>query len=259
MVVVATGWLAILLDRPAALCALVVCSGVWLFASPIGWAWRGRAVALAALVVWTNVVGQGLFYSDLPRQALWEMGPLALYREGLVHGALQSTRMLSVTFAGLAVAVTTSPDRLFAALVRLRVPYGAAFMAVTGLRFVPLVAEEWATVRAARAERGCGRHRRNPVAWMRAEIELIRPLLIRSIRRSRTLAETLDARGFDPVVPRRVRRPLTFGVADYTTLAAAFTLVGGIGLAEAITWLYLADVYYEPALRPVYAVVRAWF
>ena len=61
---------------------------------------------------------------------------MVLWWEGAVHGSVQALRIVSMSFAGLAMALSTPPDRLFAALVRLRVPYGVAFLAVTALRFV---------------------------------------------------------------------------------------------------------------------------
>ncbi|MCA9493229.1 MAG: hypothetical protein KC621_25030, partial [Myxococcales bacterium] len=141
LLVVAVGLLATLLDRPAALLLLASTSGLALLA--VGGRWS-RAALLASLgIAWTTVVSQGLFYGGLPRTPLVELGPLVVWREGIVHGLVQSLRFVASTCAGAALALSTPPDRLAEALVRLRVPWGASFLAVTALRFVPVAAAEW--------------------------------------------------------------------------------------------------------------------
>lgn len=254
----AVGILAVLLDQPASLGLLAAVSAVPLLLLPIGWTWRRRAVLAALAVVWSTVLSQGLFYSDVPRVALVHLGPIVVWRQGVVHGLVQSLRLVAVTFAGLAVAVSTPTDRLFAALVRLRVPYAMAFLAVTALRFVPVAGEELLIVRRARARRGRPAAARAPWRWLALEIALLRPAVARSVRRARRLAEALDVRGFDPSSPRAVRRPLRMAAWEPALLVAVAVLVIGIAGLEALYGLYVGDVLYLPALRDVYGAVRTW-
>lgn len=255
---VVVGLLAVLLDRPSSLVLLAAVSAAPLLLLPIGATWRRRAILAALAIVWSTVLSQGLFYGDFPRTPLFRAGPVVLWREGLVHGLVQSLRLLAVTFAGIAVAVSTPTDRLFAALVRLRVPYGVAFLAVTALRFVPVVGRELLVVRRARARRGRPIHRRAPWAWLTLEIALLRPVVARSVRRARTLAEALDVRGFDPVAPRAVRRPLRMAPWEPALLASAALLVTAVATAQGLYWLYLNEVLYLPRLRDLYGAVRLW-
>ena len=85
-------------------------------------AWAFRAFGLAALVVWSTVVSQSLFYNAEPRVAWLHVGPLTIWREGVMYGLVQSLRIVAVGLAGVALAIRTPPDRLFAGLLRLRVP-----------------------------------------------------------------------------------------------------------------------------------------
>jgi len=220
--------------------------------------WFGRAVGVTTLVVWSTVVSQGLFYNAEPRVALFNIGEVTVWREGITYGLVQSMRVVAVGLAGIALAIHTPPDRLFAALLRLRVPFGLALMAATAFRFLPELGTSWAVVRRARARRGRPAHHRNPLSWLVLEVGLLRPLVARAIRRARCLGESLDARGFDPVAPRAVRRPLRFSTFEPLLIICVSGLtVSALGL-RMLYLLYTWDAVYVPALRPVYAFVRSW-
>jgi energy-coupling factor transport system permease protein len=199
-----------------------------------------------------------MFYGDEPRVSFVSLGPLTLWRQGVAHGLVQSLRFVAMTLAGFALAASTPPERLFAGLRALRVPFGLAFLVVTALRFVPDVAGEWAAVRSARDRRGRPAWRRAPWAWVAVEAGSLAPVLARALRRARALAESLDARGFDPVAPRAVRRPLRLGLADRGIGAAALVLATCVLICRLLFVLYTSDTWYHPALLPLYATVRAW-
>ena len=220
--------------------------------------WTRRALGLSALVIWSTVVSQSLFYSAEPRVALVHIGPLTVWREGVVYGLVQSMRMVAVGLAGIALAIRTPPDRLFAGLLRLRLPFGLALMAGAAFRFLPELAASWTVVRQARARRGRPAHHRNPWAWLRLEVSLLRPLVARAIRRAWCLGESLDSRGFDPVAPRAVRNPLTFARFEPALIAMATAVTLSALTMRVLYLMYTWDSVYVPALRPVYAFVRAW-
>ncbi len=252
------GLLAVCAEGSVALGGLAFAAGLaFVRHRPSGRTLGGAALMLVA-ITWSTVLAQGLFYGDEPRVALVSFGPLTLWRQGVTHGLVQSLRFVAMTLAGFALAASTPPERLFAALRALRVPFGLSFLVVTALRFVPDVATEWQAVRTARARRGHPAWRRAPWAWVALETTLLAPVLARTMRRARALAESLDARGFDPVAPRAVRRPLRFRVVDHLTLGAAATLGLGVGTARVLFVLYVTDTWYHPALRSLYALVRAW-
>lgn len=256
LLVLAVGGFALVLDRPLGLALVALAAGGVLMR--VGGRWRLHAVGVALAVVWSTVLSQGLFYADVPRTALVTVGPVAVWREGAVHGLVQSLRLVAAGFAGTALALSTPPDRLFAALVALRVPHGAAFLAVTGLRFVPVVAAEWVLVRETRARRGRPLLPRGPLAWLAEEMGMLRPVAARTIRRARTLAESLEVRGFDPDRPRRLRIPLRMSRVDHLLLASVVAALGAATVAEVLYAAYVAGWLYVPALRPLYAFARVW-
>lgn len=246
------------LDRPLSLGLLCGLTALPLLFLRVERRWLLGGLLAVATLVWGTVLSQGLFYADEPRVPILSLGPLTLYREGVSHGLVQSLRLVTMTLGGLALSVSTPPDRLFAALQALRVPYGVAFLAVTALRFVPEVGAEWWTVRAARAARGRPLWRRSPWAWVRLEVDLLRPVVARSLRRARALAESLDARGFDPLVARTRYRPLRMGRGEAVLLGAAWLVAGVLVGMRVLYLLYTAELLYLPGLRPLYGFVRGW-
>jgi energy-coupling factor transport system permease protein len=268
--------LSILVDSTAALTALfalAVALALGVKLRPAGWL---AVTCILGLIAWGTLVGQALFYEAAPRTVLatiipagevggWHFPGLRLYREGAVHGLAQSLRMLTMMLAGLAVALSTSPERLLAALARWRLNAAVGFVAVTALRFVPILAAEWATVRQARRLRGYRPRLVQPGPWARRwgqaaalEFSSLMPVLSASLRRANALAVSVTARGFDPTGRRTFYPPLRFRTRE--RLLLALLIASGLVLlaAKALFWLYQAELYYHPALRGMYDLVRVW-
>lgn len=251
------GLAALALDRPGALAALaVVACGAALAVPGVRARWRW-ALGLALALVWTTALSQSLFWPGWPAVPLLRVGPMVFWREGAIHGVVQASRLIALTAAGLAVTASTPAERLLSGLVALRVPASLAFLTVTALRLLPVIAQEWWVVREARARRGRPAWRRGPWAWLRLEIALLTPVVARSLRRARTLAETLDARGFDPA------RPVPEASAPWPWPERVLVGAGALALAalwaaKLLTWAWLAEVWYHPELRALYAFTRGW-
>ena len=256
--VILVGFLAITMENPVLLGVIALLSASALVRSGLTPQWWKRALTLAAFIAWGTVLSQGLFYSEQPRVPWIQIGPVTLWEEGIRWGLIQSLRLLAVSLAGIALAVSTSPDRLFIGLIALRVPYGLAFMAVTALRFVPQVAKEVRTVHQARARRGRPALQRNPLALLRLELMLLQPVTARALRRAQVLAESLDARGFDAGAPRTQRQPLRMALWERMTLAISIPIVGALIAARLLMLLYTSGTLYIPELRELYGFVRDW-
>lgn len=255
-VVLGVGMLAILLDGAILLGGLaMLCAGA-LLSRPMPRRTRLQIGLGIAVLVWTTMLSQGLFYGDRPRTAVFQLGPVSLWWEGLGWGAVQSARLIAVSSAGLALAMSYGPDRLLGVLRTVRVPGGLAFLAVTALRFVPVVASEWRVVREARARRGRPLSRRGPIAWVAAEVLMLRPLVVRALRRARVLAESLDSRGFD--VRHSHGAVEVWRLQDRVVAVGLGGTVGSVAAAQGVYALYLWELYRHPGLAGFYAWVRAW-
>ncbi len=272
------GWVSavsVAVDRLPALIVLASLCAATVTGVRISWVrWRWIALLLLA-TAWGTVLSQALFYADLPRTPLVTLVPpgrwlagefpgLALYREGVTYGLTQSLRLLSVAWTGLAVALSTSPDRLLVALAWLRVPALVSVPVSAALRFLPVLAEEWQQTRAAWHARwrcvtvGQSLPRRSRWSRWRESLSLVEPVLAVSLRRARLLAASITSRGFDPSAPRTAYPALKFSLAERLALSLLGLSLVALLAAKMLYWLYLAQWMYRPALRPLYALAREW-
>lgn len=268
--------LSVMLDSPLALAVLFACAAVGLLGLQMPWRGWLILVGLLLLVSWGTLLSQAIFYAARPRTVLltlippgevlgWPFPGLRMYREGTVYGLTQSLRMLSVTSAGLSLCLSTSPERLLAALARLMVPVSLAFMTVAALRFLPLMLTEWSTVRQARRLRG---YRglspwawSSPVrlrAWVASEMGLWVAVLAASLRRAEALAISVASRGFDPAARRTFYPPLRMRSGEWAALGVIAAGWTAVAAAKMLYWCYLAELYYDPRLRELYDFTRVW-
>lgn len=250
-------WLAtisiggIWLTAPWALAALTAVAAIPYLAIRM----PGRAAVayagLLLLVSWSTVFSQALFYYAPTGDPLFTIVPaftlqgrqyagLHFWPEGAVYGAVQSLRFVANLLAGGSVALTTSPERLLAALVRLRIPAALSYMATAGLRSLPLAFDEWAALRQAYRLRS-GRIRGGRLR-LREELQLIEPLLANTLRRAATLALAVRARGFDAAAPRTHYPPLAMKPNERLALAA----IGMVWLVAAAVSIYAWISSYFP-------------
>ena len=252
------GLLAITFDNVVSLSLLAAASVFTILRSGVQRKRLKQGAVLAVAIVWTTVFSQALFYADEPRTPWVSMGPVVIWLEGIEHGLVQSLRMISVSLAGLSLTLSTSPDRILIALQRLGVPPGVCFLAITALRFIPVLGKELLDVRTARTHRGRPLWDRSPWAWLLMEVRLLRPIVARTLRRARTLAESLDTRGYDAANARQMGREAMWTPHDRLALATAGTFTVMIVSARVAFILYAMDIAYIPELRSIYGWVRLW-
>jgi len=255
---------SLLLDSSLALLALVglaALAATGLRLPPRAWLLAGL---LLATTVWGTIASQALFYAGAPRTVLftlipageifgWHWSGLYVIREGAWYGLGQSLRMLAVTMAGLAVCLSTSPERLLGGLLRLRVPVALGFMAVAAIRFLPTLVAQWGQVRQARRLRSQANG-----WWLADQAAVLRPVLASALRRATSLATSVSSRGFDPSAPRTFYPPLVLQTREKLLLAGLALSLATLATVKGLYWLYLAELFYRPGLRPVYDLARRW-
>jgi len=213
---------------------------------PRGWA---AIVGIVGLLVWGTMFSQGFFYKgatqtvvlSIIRPSTQQGGfpGIELTKEGLWFGAVQSLRLLASLLAGLTVSLSTSAERMLAALSWFRLPATLSFMTTAALRFLPVLIEEFAEVRQARKLRGYrfrwfGRPG-DRLGSYRAEVGVVLPVIAAALRRAETLAESVTARGFDPYRPRTFYPPLE--MRTWEQAAAVLLVVAAIVM-------FVARVFY---------------
>lgn len=101
-----------------------------------------------------------------------------------------ATRLFVPLTIGLLIISTTDPTYMAKGLRKLKMPIEIVFMALAGLRFVPIVTEQIFNILDAQTVRGLGKSRLQRVKL------LMMPLFISSLRRTRTMGLACEARGF---------------------------------------------------------------
>lgn len=105
-------------------------------------------------------------------------------------------RMMDMTLLFIYLLGTTRLQDLTAAMVQqLKIPYEYAFMFTAGLRFIPDFIEENRAVAEAQACRGLAMEG-NFFKKVHRYMSIVRPLMLRSLGRSETMALSLELRGF---------------------------------------------------------------
>ena len=121
-------------------------------------------------------------------------GGLNIYREGVIYGAVQGLRSAMMLSLGLFVCWTSDPRQLLKALITWRLSPQIAFMLVTAIRFLPVLAAEAGEVIIALRLRSDTRVGRKSI--IRHLPYIAKPLLARCLRRAQTLALSVVSRGF---------------------------------------------------------------
>lgn len=109
---------------------------------------------------------------------------------------VSALRMLALTIIFIYLLGTVRLQDLTATMVQqLKVPYEYAFMFTAGLRFIPDFLEENRMVTEAQACRGMV-VKGSFIQKCRRYMNIVRPLMLRSLGRSETMALSLELRGF---------------------------------------------------------------
>ena len=216
------------------------------------------------LGLWGSMVSQSLFYAQPERTPLFTLispsvpvvgtltGGLTVYREGFSYGAIQGLRSASMLTMGLFVCWTSDPRQLLQALMGWRLPAQLSFMAVTALRFLPVLAVEAGEIITAFRLRSGAPYGR--FSLLRNITKIVSPLLARSLRRAQVLSLSVLSRGFleakiakGPVWPR------------WEKCFSLIVLFIGMGLffAKVSYWCFEQGIYHEN-LRVVYDFAKLY-
>ncbi|MDN5345527.1 MAG: energy-coupling factor transport system permease protein [Clostridia bacterium] len=143
---------------------------------------------------------------------------------GLVACTMLALRMLAMTSTIPVILATTPPKDMIVAFVeKLRVPYVYALMLVTSLRFIPTLQEELNLIIQAQRARACDLESCNIFRRLTGIVPLALPLLLMSVQRARTMAISMETRGFG-AGPRTSLRTSTFRTLDLGVIAGCLFL-----------------------------------
>jgi energy-coupling factor transport system permease protein len=138
-------------------------------------------------------------------------------------------RLLDIMACFSIFFLTVHPDDLAQAMIRLHVSFDFAFTLSMATRYVPTLAVEAQTIMDAQMARGLELQKGNMFRRIRNYLPIIIPLIICSIRRALSIAESLESRAFGSTKKRTYLKMLRMGKKDYlvvlaTTIAALYLI-----------------------------------
>ncbi len=262
------GVLSVTLDSVVSLGALAAAGLAWALATRPSLRRLLLLVAALGFAVWGLMFSQALFYRSLPRTILFVLispeapivgaltGGVAIYYEGIFHGAVQSLRLIATLSAGLAVAWTFEPSALLASFSALRLPHTLAFCATAAVRFLPVTAEEAQIALRAQRMRGLRLGGGGGFNAVRALAAITRPVLAASIRRAEMAALAAASRAYDPERRRTSLSPLSMTRWEKFVLLGTVLLTASVVAAKTLYLLYAAGLYHHPLLSQLYTFTR---
>jgi energy-coupling factor transport system permease protein len=118
------------------------------------------------------------------------IGPIMITSYSVTRALFLSGRLVVPLTVGLLIIVTTDPSYLAKGLRKIGIPIPIVFMALSALRFIPIVMDQLQHITDAMSIRGVVNSRR-----VRTQL-MILPLFITSLRRTRTMGLASEAKGF---------------------------------------------------------------
>jgi len=117
-------------------------------------------------------------------------------QEGLIWGTVTTLKFSIALFSGNLMIMTTKPKEILLSLNKMGVPVKLTFVAMTALRFVPVIMEEWYTILNAQQARGLKIRKLNARSVFEVLTTTITTLIVNIIKRARILALAMETRAF---------------------------------------------------------------
>jgi len=170
---------------------------LWLTANidyrPMAGPFGGAGFSLLIVFLFNAIRGSAELANIDPKNAFtWylQLGPAVVTSHTAAQGLWMAMRLVTSFTIGLLVIATTDPTYLAKGMRKLRMPTAIVFMALAGLRFIPIVMEQLFNILDAQTIRGVSSSR------IKRTRLLILPLFITSLRRVRALGLATEAKGF---------------------------------------------------------------
>ena len=203
-----------------------------------------RMLLPLTLLVFPFLLFNALYYNigQVAAPTPWvRLGPWTLYREGVIVGLAVSLRVLVFISLSMSYITTTDPTDFALSLIQqAHIPYRFGYAILVSYRFLPLMVQEFSTIRAAHRVRGVGEH-----VGLRGRLEQVRrytvPLLASAIRKSERTAIAMDARGFGSAGERTYYRQLRVTPGDWGLVAG--TVLVSVGMVAVLYVLRLLHNY----------------
>ena len=120
--------------------------------------------------------------------------------------------------------LTVHPDDLAQSLIQLHIPFDFAFALAMATRYVPTLALEAQTIMDSQKSRGLELEKGNFIERVKNFVPILVPLIVSSVRRALSIAESIESRAFGSTNKRTSYYQLKMQKKDYTTCIFAIAV-----------------------------------
>jgi len=227
--------LSLVFNSPVFLVGLFLVVTSLLFVARVHREFFKRVKALASTVVmafilWSLFYRWSLFNPSDSTEVILTIGPITLYRLGLIYAVSMPFRVLVMIGAPLLFFMTTTLSELVLAFARVGIPYRVAFTLGLSGKLVPLLENEFKTIKQAQTARGLELDKGGLVKRVRNYIPVLIPLTFRSLELSDQMSIAMETKGFAMKDERTFYKDIEMKRIDY--LVVAFSLLAlGLGIS----------------------------
>jgi energy-coupling factor transport system permease protein len=245
--------LTLVLDHPLVLLALFLFTLLPVLYSGTlrGWA----SIMRYSLLLCLSVIIINTLFNVNGSHVLWQspwhvpvLGNPRLTLEALVFGLGMSLRLLALISAFTLLTLTTHPDDMLQALLKLKMPYKTVLVAALSTRFIPTLLDDAGRISDIQRSRGLETQRGNYFRRIKNHSAVLLPLLANSLDRTVQVAEAMEARGFGSGRKRCFFKPLKMSGLD--ALSIVFSLLALVPAAF-LKWRGTGAYQYYPSLGEI--------
>ena len=176
----------------------------------------------------------------------FSIGKVNVYWEAIFQSLKIILRLVLMIMLTTLLTATTKPLDLtyalewyMAPLRLIRFPVHEVAMTISiALRFIPTLLDETDRIMKAQSSRGVDFKHGKISSRLRAIVSLIIPLFISSFQRSEELADSMEARGYDPKAKRTRYRILKFSWGDVIGFFLSCVVLSGTIVISSFKWNY---------------------
>ena len=183
----------------------------------------------------------------------FNIGKVNVYWEAIFQSLKIILRLVLMIMLTMVLTATTKPLDLTYALEwymtplkLIRFPVHEIAMTISiALRFIPTLLDETDRIMKAQSSRGVDFKHGKLSSRLRAIVSLIIPLFVSSFQRSEELADSMEARGYDPKAKRTRYRVLKFTLVDLSSILLVAAILTGVIFISTNHW-ELTTVHFVP-------------
>jgi len=157
------------------------------------------------------------------------------YNEKLLTGVGLSIRLSLFMAFGIIYALTTNPNEILQALIRMHVPHRFGILMMIGFRLYPLILRKVQTITYAAKARGINPSFSilRPLRSIKTLLLLSEPFIIATLETGVYLGETMTVRGYDPYSNITISPETKMKMSDY------IWILGSVALSSAVVAIHL--------------------